>query len=602
MPRTRAAQRTTVLEDLEDAVRVPLPSTPQRSDRAPLGEIFLNEQEAPKIQLEVNLEKPAKKPTEKKSKGAGRKKKATKENSRPGSGPEVIEDDCESSASSAVEEACQELRSRKKDENFRAPCLDRRPQTPPSKAVRAARRKLSPKSETPRFNPEIHKTPESAVKNTVEDSFVAVIESRSPAKIANARPILGKVQEEAVAEESILEDPVTPQGVTDVTPGKSPRIEDSVEAIDALEEAIEQAGQSLAAVRDDGPSPTKARKPALKSSTKATSTSSQAKLGPKANTSKPLTGGKPAAQKTPNAKSATLKATATRPAVGNPSSRPSIAKQPAAKKAHQSPPKPNPTPSKAATTRAKIAPKPAKKRVSSISNPPFVPTKSTKAPTSSTFTLPGEAVSARLKAQREERLKQEEQDLNTKRKFKARPAPSGRLSNASSATLPRQTASSKARESLAKGELPTIKPTIKPRVSSTGAVVDLKTNNSTTKSVSAAAAKRPSLSAVFPTRPINPSPNKAATATAPTTVKTGSVRGKPNFKAQKEQQDKILKEKMEAAKKARVDAAERGRAASKEWAERRKREAEARKASGKGDTSPKATGTAEGAVSKVVAA
>ena len=115
MPRTRAAQRTTVLEDLEDAVRVPLPSTPQRSDRAPLGEIFLNEQEAPKIQLEVNLEKPAKKPTEKKSKGAGRKKKATKENSRPGSGPEVIEDDCESSASSAVEEACQELRSRKKD-------------------------------------------------------------------------------------------------------------------------------------------------------------------------------------------------------------------------------------------------------------------------------------------------------------------------------------------------------------------------------------------------------------------------------------------------------------------------------------------------------
>ena len=59
---------------------------------------------------------------------------------------------------------------------------------------------------------------------------------------------------------------------------------------------------------------------------------------------------------------------------------------------------------------------------------------------------------------------------------------------------------------------------------------------------------------------------------------------------------------MEAAKKARVDAAERGRAASKEWAERRKREAEARKASGKGDTSPKATGTAEGAVSKVVAA
>ena len=115
MPRTRAAQRNAILEDLEDAVEVPLPSTPQKGDRAPLGEIFLNEQEAPKIQLEVNLEKPAKKPTEKKAKVAGRKKKAAKENAQPGSSPEVVEDDCESSASSAVEEACLDLRSATKD-------------------------------------------------------------------------------------------------------------------------------------------------------------------------------------------------------------------------------------------------------------------------------------------------------------------------------------------------------------------------------------------------------------------------------------------------------------------------------------------------------
>ena len=80
-----------------------------------------------------------------------------------------------------------------------------------------------------------------------------------------------------------------------------------------------------------------------------------------------------------------------------------------------------------------------------------------------------------------------------------------------------------------------------------------------------------------------------------------------SFKTQKEQQDKIIKEKMEAAKKARIEAAERGRAASKEWAERRKREAEARKGDG-GLMSPKATktgssgGAVESAVGKVVVA
>ena len=115
MPRTRAGLRHAVLEDPEVAAQVPLPSTPKGGGhRAPLGEISLNEQEAAKIQLEVDLDKPARKP-EKKSRGAGRKKKNVKENFRPSSGPEVIEDDCESSASSAVEEACHELRSKAKD-------------------------------------------------------------------------------------------------------------------------------------------------------------------------------------------------------------------------------------------------------------------------------------------------------------------------------------------------------------------------------------------------------------------------------------------------------------------------------------------------------
>ena len=45
----------------------------------------------------------------------------------------------------------------------------------------------------------------------------------------------------------------------------------------------------------------------------------------------------------------------------------------------------------------------------STSKPGFVPAKSTKATTTSSFTLPGEAIAAKLKAQREERQKREEE-------------------------------------------------------------------------------------------------------------------------------------------------------------------------------------------------
>ena len=108
MPRvTRAALRNNIYEDVQEAASIPLPSTPQRSERAPLGEIKVNEQgSSPRIELEVNLSKP-----EMKSGKPGRKRKAVKENARPCSRVEVIEDDCESSASSAAEEACRELRN-----------------------------------------------------------------------------------------------------------------------------------------------------------------------------------------------------------------------------------------------------------------------------------------------------------------------------------------------------------------------------------------------------------------------------------------------------------------------------------------------------------
>ena len=109
---TRAAMRNAhlILEETEEAALVPLPATPQRGDRAPLGEIVLNDQDPPKIQLEVDLGKPVKQPSSNKGKSGACKKSSNKENKVPDIAPEVLEDDCESSASSAVEEACEELR------------------------------------------------------------------------------------------------------------------------------------------------------------------------------------------------------------------------------------------------------------------------------------------------------------------------------------------------------------------------------------------------------------------------------------------------------------------------------------------------------------
>jgi hypothetical protein len=130
---TRAAARAEadIHEDETevDATEVPLPQTPQRTrepvqqspQRAPLGEITVNEkEEEPKIVLEVDLTKPAKKSKNKNSKGGRKPKNADddKENkftseSQGGEDkentPEVLEDEVQSRPSSAASEACADL-------------------------------------------------------------------------------------------------------------------------------------------------------------------------------------------------------------------------------------------------------------------------------------------------------------------------------------------------------------------------------------------------------------------------------------------------------------------------------------------------------------
>lgn len=110
MPRiTRAALRTNIVLDDEVnlATATPLPLTPQ-IERAPLGEIAGNPIGEVTSMLEVNLAKPVKKVT-----GKPKKAKAPrKEKKRPVQDEtdfEILEDDNQSSTSSAVEEACEEL-------------------------------------------------------------------------------------------------------------------------------------------------------------------------------------------------------------------------------------------------------------------------------------------------------------------------------------------------------------------------------------------------------------------------------------------------------------------------------------------------------------
>lgn len=107
MPRvTRAALRSQVLLDEVDlAISTPLPSTPRT--RVPLGEIAANTEEIKNPNLELSKSK-NKQPAKGKRKIAKKTQKQTSSKVQESS-VEVLEDDNQSTTSSAVDEACQNL-------------------------------------------------------------------------------------------------------------------------------------------------------------------------------------------------------------------------------------------------------------------------------------------------------------------------------------------------------------------------------------------------------------------------------------------------------------------------------------------------------------
>ncbi|KAL8953744.1 MAG: hypothetical protein Q9222_000426 [Ikaeria aurantiellina] len=111
---TRAAPRTQVLqEDSRVAAAVPLPATPPVTRRTPLGEISGNQEDLPVV---VDDPEEILKGNKKKGSGKGKKGKISKKTKKHD--PEVKEDESqhvlpdenESETSSAVEDACQDLR------------------------------------------------------------------------------------------------------------------------------------------------------------------------------------------------------------------------------------------------------------------------------------------------------------------------------------------------------------------------------------------------------------------------------------------------------------------------------------------------------------
>ena len=391
---------------------------------------------------------------------------------------------------------------------------------------------------------EASKTLDMDEKKVNEDSFVEQIKSRSPAKQVS-------------------------------------RIEDSVEALDALEDEIEKVGEAIPATTSDLSSPTDARKQTKANPSLALKT-----------TQAPKDKGKGC--KTPIGRAAAP--SKTNPVSLKPTTRPStvgskrqVSQKPVSMSGSATNIQdPSTTPAKRETRAAK--------RVSSLHNAPFVPTKSSKPPTTSTFELPGEAVARKLKEQRDERRKREEEEQTKKsRQLKAKPvqrnqAPEVKLTATARARLSmaQNNPNGQAKSSLATGT-PRAPADAAPKRQSVSAPARNSSLQLAKRAVAAPAntsAKRgPSLGMRTLSRQRSslsqPRPAPSAEELSQQKTRGKEVYGRNRQMLSEQETEKKTKE--EAAKKARIEAAERGRAASREWAEKQKaRKMAAQKAKSEG--------------------
>ena len=404
---------------------------------------------------------------------------------------------------------------------------------------------------------------------------------------ATTSPVPATAQEASPSEESPSVDvadvePVTSSSPTRRSEGKSG---DSIEALDAMDDAVEKVNLGIANANSPekklSPKPSnekeksKKTKPApiVRMTKAAAARLSIAQAGNKDNSSSSATA-RPRPSMAPGRTNGVRQSVV--PAAAN---------------------KPLPKP-KTATVIPHSKPRPV-----SLSFPTPPPAaKSSKAPTKSSFQLPGEAVAAKLKAAREERLKREAAAATSKADakatsdekkpaFKARPVPSTLKKTPSV----RHTAASRARESIMTGDAA-------PKSTVSSSTTGLKRSNtvgsarpraSMAPATSTKASIKPSQPAqltvqkrarpssvhvtsseIAAAAPRQPSSSSSRPSIAPAARSTSATsKGKEvyaRFSAARNAAENEKKEKEDAARKARAAAAERGRAASREWAEKQK--------------------------------
>lgn len=508
---------------------------------------------------------------------------------------------------------------------------EQQPHTPASPAVSAVNVRINT-TQTPKFDPKIHgsqnkKTPKT--EDCEEDSFLEAIDSRSPAKMTSIEPTNGMSPSQEPLDDLMKDkDGSFIEQIIKRTPVRQgSRIEDSVEAIDAFEEAIEKVGELIPAMTEEPRLAGRTRK--QRGATKASDVTQEATKLSAAARKRPSTGPIAAKTKRPTERVKMPTRKPVSPPASNTESKAASenASDAGVKNESEAGPITSSTSSVAGSTRP--VRKPPAKRVSSVTKAPFQPTKSTKPPTRSTFELPGEAIARKLKEQREERLKRTEEDQDKKPAFKARPV------RKSSAPIVKATATSRARLSLAAKpdtsdssindlQAPVSKPktkrvaaakiphpsstealnkrlsvfsTNKPteeaskRLSSTLAPLTISkqrtipantsarlvraasTSISTANTTTTTAPRRASTMIMGPPPPPPRPASSIIIVPAPAELAQQKLRGKEVFnrvRVEQDERDRIKREKEEAAKKARAEAAERGRLASREWAERQR--------------------------------
>lgn len=476
-------------------------------------------------------------------------------------------------------------------------------------------------SRTPRFDPNLHRSPAilrvptrfEVDKELRRDSFLDDIISRSPVKIKPAGPLsTSKEKEQPVQAMHASNSKAGRELSTEATTmsnsqKRRSRIEDSFDALDAMEDMLDEVRDSLACV--DRPqtagssSPELGRHTRLRRMQELTSQSTsqstpQTPSGRIVETSSGTRFQERTSMRIPNdvpQRAASIRPLSKPTAVSN-SSKPVNTDKDCTKAAGQ-----NTDP---ISTLSRHRPRPP---VSSISRKPFVPVKSAKPPTVPTFALPGEAISARIKAQREAR-----QASNISASAPGKPSAAAK--NSSTNTIHsdgrrnvtgievKMTAAALARMQLARGEkivdatrlrhltrlAPTAtesRPATSRAMAPTASTAARKVSTTTSVPLNKIVTKP--TATMMPTQTtIRPVANTPVKRTRPTsgvytagvesslkrTPSTRSLSGQPVSKKPTTMTTNVsLNDRAQAAKRARAEAADRGRQASREWAERMKK-------------------------------